>query len=85
MVLCTALVPREDAKELAALLGLELDEYGFFKSADPLYAPVDTNRPRIYVCGCCEGPKDIPDSIAQASAASARAMEAAQKGLGGAG
>ena len=83
VVLCTALVPRENAKELAALFGLELDEYGFFRSADPLYAPVDTNRPRIYICGCCEGPKDIPDSIAQASAASARAMEAAQKGFGG--
>ncbi len=75
VVLCPALVPREDNKEIAGILGLELDEYGFFKSKDLLFAPVDTNVPGIFICGCCQGPKDISESVAQASAAAARAAE----------
>lgn len=80
VVLCNALTPKCDAKKLAETLDIEQDEYGFFKSLDPLYAPVDTNVPGIYVCGCCQGPKDIPDSVAQASGATARAVEVAIKG-----
>ncbi|MGD8988944.1 MAG: hypothetical protein PVH57_12340, partial [Syntrophobacterales bacterium] len=50
-----------------------LDENGFFKT-DPL-APLDTNRAGIFVCGCAQGPMDIPESVAQASSAAARAAE----------
>ena len=75
VVLCPALVPRATDKELAGILGLELDEFGFMKSKDPLFAPVDTNRPGIYICGYCQGPKDIPESVAQASGSAARAAE----------
>jgi heterodisulfide reductase subunit A len=52
---------------------LELDENGFFKT-DPL-APLGTNRAGIFVCGCAQGPMDIPESVAQASSAAARAAE----------
>jgi heterodisulfide reductase subunit A len=76
VVLCPALVPRVTSKELAGILGLELDEFGFMKSKDPLFAPVDTNLQGIYICGYCQGPKDIPESVAQASGAAARAAEA---------
>jgi len=75
VVLCPALVPRITNKELAGTLGLELDEYGFFKPRDVLYTPVDTNVPGIFICGYCQGPKDIPESVAQASGAAARAAE----------
>jgi len=75
VVLCPALVPRPDNKELAAILGVELDEYGFFKAKDPLLTPVDTNVPGIFVCGYCQGPKDISESVAQASGAAGRAAE----------
>jgi len=75
VVLCPALIPRATSKELSALLGLELDEYGFFKAKDPLFAPVDTNIPRIFICGYCQSPKDIPESVGQASAAASRAAE----------
>ena len=75
VVLCPALIPKEDNKKIAEATGLELDDYGFFKSRNSLTAPVDTNVAGIYVCGCCQGPKDIPESVAQASGAAARAAE----------
>jgi heterodisulfide reductase subunit A len=76
VVLCPALVPRKTNKELAEIMGLQLDDCGFFKVKHPLLAPVDSTVPGIYVCGYCQSPKDIPDSVAQASAAAARAAEA---------
>jgi len=75
VVLCPALIPRATNKELGTILGLELDEYGFFKPKDYLFAPVDTNVPGVFICGYCQSPKDIPESVAQASAAAARAAE----------
>lgn len=75
VVLCPALIPKEDNKKIAETMGLELDECGFFKSRDTLTAPVDTNVPGIYICGYCQCPKDIPESVAQASGAAARAAE----------
>ncbi len=56
-------------------MGVELDEYGFYKSQNPILAPLDTTREGIFVCGYCQEPKDIPDSIADASGAAARAAE----------
>ncbi|MEA3341621.1 MAG: FAD-dependent oxidoreductase [Chloroflexota bacterium] len=70
-VLATSLIPRPDAAELAQMLGIELDSYGFVKT-DPL-APVDTTRTGAFTAGCCRGPSDIPESVMQASAAAARA------------
>ena len=72
-VLATACVPSASTPKLAELMGLELDENGFFKT-DPL-APLDTSRAGIFVCGCAQGPMDIPESVAQASSAAARAAE----------
>ncbi len=76
VILCPALLPREGNKKLAEITGVELDDCGFFKVVHPLFAPMDSTVPGIYVCGYCQSPKDIPDSVAQASAASARAAEA---------
>ena len=75
VVLCPALVPRRDNEKLAKILKVELDEYGFFKSKDELIAPLDTNVPGIFMCGYCQGPKDIPESVAQSSGAAARVAE----------
>jgi heterodisulfide reductase subunit A len=74
-VLATSLVPRHDAAQLAEVLDIELDEFGFVKT-DP-FLPNDTSRPGIVACGCCLGPADIPQSVTQASAAAARAAEIA--------
>jgi len=72
-VLAISLVPRRGAKELAELVGVELDEYNFIKT-DP-FSPMETTRPGVFACGYCRGPADIPESVAQASGAAGRAAE----------
>jgi len=73
VILATACVPSTSTPKLAELMGLELEENGFFKT-DPII-PLDTSRPGVFVCGCAQGPMDIPESVAQASSAAARAAE----------
>jgi len=75
VVLCTALIPDGGNFELAKILDVEVDEYGFFVQPNPIQSPLDTTRRGIFVCGFCQGPKDIPDTIAEASGAAARAAE----------
>ena len=77
VVLCPALIPREDNELLAKIFDLELNEYSFFKTEDPLLTSVKTNVPGVFVCGYCQAPKDISESVTQASAAAARAAEVA--------
>jgi heterodisulfide reductase subunit A-like polyferredoxin len=61
----------ETSVDLANRLGIALDHYNFVKT-DP-FAPVATSRPGVYTCGTFQGPKDIPESITQASAAASKA------------
>jgi heterodisulfide reductase subunit A len=77
VVLCPALIPREDNRVLAKILGIELDQDGFLKTKDPLLMPVETNVDGIFVCGYCQSPKDISESVTQASAAANKAAEVA--------
>lgn len=72
-VLATSLVPSPDVAALAEVLRLELDEYGFFETKP--FSPTDTTRDGIYTCGCCRAPVDIPQAVAQASGAAARAAQ----------
>ena len=74
VVLATAVVPRADAAAVAGLLGLQRTPDGFFQEAHPKYRPVESNRAGVFLAGCCQGPKDIPDTVAQAKAAAASAM-----------
>lgn len=62
----------------AELLGTELDENGFVKTSPT--NPLDTSVPGIFTCGCAQGPLDIPESVAQASSAAARAAETVMTG-----
>jgi len=75
VVLAQAMVP-QITKELAKILGIELDEDGFVKVPDKLLQPLDTTRPGIFACGYVHSPRDIPDSVTQASGAAGRAAEA---------
>ncbi|MBI5706404.1 MAG: FAD-dependent oxidoreductase [Armatimonadetes bacterium] len=75
VVLAQALLPSGSTSELSKVLGLNVDEFGYFSVKDKLRRPVDTNREGIYVCGFCQAPQDIPDSVVQASAAACRAAE----------
>ena len=72
VVLSAGLVPPEGSEALAKLLGLSTDGYGFFSGPNLKLNPV-LAQDGIFICGCAAGPKDIPDSVAEASAA---AMEA---------
>lgn len=74
VVLATAAVPRADAAETAALLGLEMSPDGFFQEAHPKLRPVDTEVEGVFIAGCCQGPKDIPDTVGQAKAAASSAL-----------
>ena len=71
VVLSVGLQVQPDAAELAERLGVEVDKYRFAKS-EP-FTPVATTRPGIYTCGVLQGPKDIPGSVTEASAAAAAA------------
>ncbi len=78
VVLATAALPSPDAKSLAGLLGVKTDKHGFVVTRDE--RPADTSARGVFACGFCKGPCDIPESVAQASAAASRASDVA---LGG--
>ena len=73
VILATACAPTRGIKELAQILGTDLDTYGFIKTTPT--SPVDTTVPGIFVCGCAGAPMDVPESVAQASSAAQRAAE----------
>ncbi len=75
VILAQALVPSVGVRELAARLGITLDEHGFVEIPDRLSHPLDSSRAGIFACGYAHSPRDIPDSVVQASGSAARAAE----------
>ena len=71
VVLSVGLRPPKDASKLAERLGIELNEYGFCRSEELM--PIRTTREGVFACGAFQGPKDIPETVTQASAAAAAA------------
>jgi heterodisulfide reductase subunit A len=74
VVLATAMVAQPDAKEFAKTIGIGYDEYGFFNEAHLKLRPVESSTAGIYLAGACQSPKDIPDSVAQASASASKVL-----------
>jgi heterodisulfide reductase subunit A len=74
VVLATAVEPSKGAEELAQTLHVTRDKDGFFLEAHPKLRPVDSNTDGLYLAGMCQGPRDIPDSVAHASAAASQAL-----------
>jgi len=72
-VLATSVMPGPGVAELATVLDLQLDEYGFFRTSP--FSPIDTTREGVFTCGCCRAPVDIPEAVTQASGAAARAAQ----------
>ncbi len=72
VVLSVGLEPAKHTVAMAKRLGVEVDKYGF-ASTKP-FTPHSTSKDGIYVCGVYQGPKDIPETVAQASGAAADAM-----------
>jgi len=66
VVLATPLVPSEGTQDLAKILDIELDKYNFFKERDYFNKSV-SSRDGVYLCGFCQGPMDIPETVADAS------------------
>ena len=72
VVLATGVTAATGAVELMQTLGISYDQYGFINEAHVKLRPVETNTAGIYLAGCAAGPKDIPDTVAQASAAAVK-------------
>lgn len=80
VVLLTAMTPAAGAKDVSRLFGAGLDKDGFFAELHPKLRPVDSSTSGVFLAGCCQGPKDIPDTVGQASAAAAKAIILLAKG-----
>jgi heterodisulfide reductase subunit A len=74
VVLCSAIEPQGNADAVRRLLGLSRSPDGFFLERHPKLDPVATSTDGVFIAGCAQGPKDIPDSVAQAGAAAARML-----------
>jgi len=74
VILSSGLESQADSKEMAQLFGFGCSHAGFFIERHPKLEPVSTVTDGIFIAGCCQGPKDIPDTVAQAGAAAAGAL-----------
>jgi heterodisulfide reductase subunit A len=87
VLLAVGLVPPADTVQLADMMGIPRDDDGWFAEWDYNTDPTATERGGIHVAGFCQGPKDIPDTVAQASAVAARVLKTivsgrAEEGVG---
>jgi heterodisulfide reductase subunit A len=80
VILGVALEAQPDAEAVARLFNISRSADGFFLEKHPKLEPVSTMSDGIFVAGCCQGPKDIPDTVAQASAAAAEVLAMIGKG-----
>ena len=80
VILSCALEPQADVEKTARLFNINRSADGFFLEKHPKLDPVATMTDGIFVAGCCQGPKDIPDTVAQASAAAAEVLAMISKG-----
>jgi heterodisulfide reductase subunit A len=81
VVLSVGLEPQPDREEVRRMLNLSCSTEGFFLERHPKLAPVSTMNDGIFIAGACQGPKDIPDTVAQAEAAAAEAIALTSKGF----
>jgi heterodisulfide reductase subunit A len=79
-VLSTGLEPQPDAQEVRRRFNMSCGSEGFFLERHPKLAPVNTFTDGVFLAGACQGPRDIPDTVAQAGAAAAEAMVLIDKG-----
>jgi heterodisulfide reductase subunit A len=75
VVLATPMLPSYGSVELGQLLHISTDGYGFFNEAHPKLRPVETLTAGIYLAGVAQGPKDIPETVSQASGAAAKVLQ----------
>ena len=81
VILATGLEARSDAQDVRRRFNITCSTEGFFMERHPKLAPVNTFTDGIFLAGCCQGPKDIPDTVAQAGAAAAEALALIDAGV----
>jgi heterodisulfide reductase subunit A len=74
VVLATAAVPSEGTKEIAKKLRISSDEHGWLTEAHPKLRPLETMTAGIFLAGTAQGPKDIPETVSQASGAASKVL-----------
>ncbi|MGE4424632.1 MAG: 4Fe-4S binding protein [Pseudodesulfovibrio sp.] len=74
VVLAVGVEPAKGALELGGTLHISADSNGFFMEGHPKLRPVETNTAGVFLAGCCQGPRDIPNSVSMGSAAAAKAL-----------
>ena len=79
VILAVGTEPRTDSAKIAEMLGITVDSNGWFNESNYISDPVSTFSGGISIAGVCQGPKDIPDSVAQASAAASRVLQSIAK------
>jgi len=80
VILESGLIPNQNVKPLTSMLKLPLSQDGFLLELHPKLKPVETAINGVFICGCAQGLKDIPDTVAQASASAAAAISLLAKG-----
>jgi len=80
VVLCVAMQARSDAHEMGRIFGVNQGADGFFLEEHPKLGPLDTATDGVFLAGACQGPKDIPDTVSQASGAAVKALALATLG-----
>jgi len=80
VILSMGLEPRHDAREMAQLFNISCDADGWFKEKHPKLDPVATLTDGVFIAGCAQGPRDIPESVAQGAAAAARVLSFIRQG-----
>ena len=81
VVLAVGLEPQADSQEVRRLFNISCSTEGFFLERHPKLAPVNTFTDGIFIAGACQGPKDIPDAVAQAGAAAGEALSLIDRGF----
>lgn len=79
-ILSTGLEARHDSQEVARTFSISIDKNGFFRERHPKLDPVATMTGGVFIAGAAQGPRDIPSSVAQGSAAAARVLSIIDKG-----
>jgi heterodisulfide reductase subunit A2 len=80
VILSVGLEPADGSRDVARMAGVSSDRDGWFNERHIKLAPVSTATTGVFLAGCCQGPKDIPDTVAQASAAAGEAVALLSKG-----
>jgi heterodisulfide reductase subunit A len=80
VILASAIEPQPEADQVAVLFGLGRTPDGWFAEAHPKLRPVETSTAGVFLAGCCQGPRDIPDTVAHAGAAAQEAVRLFNQG-----